>query len=253
MSRGAAARKGLILIRGKHLFATLIAAAALAIAVTSAEAGAREEARFDVYLLGLRAGTLSYAMEQTAAQYAVSGQVRATGVIGAIRHFHMEVSARGRKSATGYRPKHYTERLEENDRRDARSITYDATGAPRLTTDDTPRDYWVPPAKQAGSLDPLTTAYELLRDRTGETPCVLDALYGDGARMGRVSSTPQSTGRTEVTCSGVYERRGGFSRKELKEGTQFPFTLTYRRAGTLWELTHMQIDSRHGRAQLVRR
>jgi hypothetical protein len=82
---------------------------------------------------------------------------------------------------------------------------------------------------------------------------VLDVTYGDGARIGRVHSRPAAREGDEVTCSGTYERRGGFSRKQLEDGDSFPFELRYRHADGVWRLTRLRMDSVHGRAQLVRR
>jgi hypothetical protein len=226
---------------------------ATCMALTMPGSARAETASFDVYLLGLRAGTLSYVMDKRAERYAVTGEIRSAGVIGAIADFRMNATAKGRLNAAGFRPERYTEKSRENDTRSERVIRYGADGTPRLTSEEKPRDYWVPAARQAGTLDPMTMVYELLRDRDGKSPCALDATYGDGARMGRVSSTMQNAKGDEVTCSGSYERKGGFSRKELEDGTAFPFTLRYRRNGDTWELTQLKIDSVHGRAQLVRR
>lgn len=233
------------------------AAILLVAGLAALPAQATEQADFDVYVLGIRAGTLSYAISEEAGRYALAGKVRTSRAVGTLFDLRVDVKTQGRTANGRYRPELYVESSRENENIYERAIRYGKGGTPQLTSDEKPRKYWVPVARQAGALDPLTTVYELLRDRDGESPCGFNATFSDGARMGQISSTADTGKRDRrsraVTCSGVYERKGGFSKKELKQGTHFPFQLTYQRRGETWALTQVNIRSTRGRAKLVRR
>lgn len=224
-------------------------AVAAAVSGTGAAAG---EAQFDVYLLGLKAGTLTLSMKEDGSRYAASGRIRSSGVVGAVADYRVDAEVVGRKTQGDRRPERYAERIRAGRDEDSTQLTF-AGDVPQVETTEEPESHWLEPLEASGALDPLTTVWHLLRDRAEDDLCKIDTVFFDGARKGRVSARMGDERGDQVTCQGIYERLGGFSRKELKTGTEFPFSLVYARNGTGWKLTRMDVQSTRGRAQLIRR
>lgn len=234
----------------------LALSAGLAMAMAGGAArssAAAEQVDFDVYVLGLRAGQLSYAAERSASRYALSALATSGGLVGLFSDVRVEATATGRIAAGRFRPERYRLVSVEGGDSYRREIRYDARGAPRLTSDESPEPHWLRPEEQVGALDPLTTLYEVIRDRAGPDPCTINARWTDGTRIGEVRSSPREAGADEVTCTAVYERGAGFTAEELEDGRRFPFLLSYARRGAGWALREVRIDGPMGRARLIRR
>ncbi|WP_425038224.1 DUF3108 domain-containing protein [Primorskyibacter sp. S187A] len=213
---------------------------------------AAETATFDVYLLGLKAGQVTLSMKEDGTRYAASGRVRTSGVVGAVSDFKMEAEVVGRLAQNDRIPLRYGERTHTGRKTIQKSLTYPG-GVPRFETTEREKRYWLDPSEQTGALDPMTTIWELLRNRSAAELCDIDVTFFDGARRGRVTTIQGGQRGTQQTCTGTYERLGGFSRKELRSGTEFPFTLVYEPVPSGWKLARMDLQSTRGRAQLIRR
>lgn len=207
--------------------ATLIAALLLPGAALADQADA---IRFDVILHGIKAGELRIDGQIEGARYAAQGVMETTGLAAALRKIRYTATTQGAMRETRFTPARYTETAERGNgtRRDF-EIRYRA-GTPVSVASNpprTPKDRDVDPAKQGGTIDPLTALYAVLRDVAPDQACRLDVKMFDGARRSQVQlSAPRPKGKG-VTCAGEYRRLEGFSAREMAEKSRFPFTLTY--------------------------
>ncbi|MCH2165629.1 MAG: DUF3108 domain-containing protein [Marinovum sp.] len=218
----------------------------------SQTAEASETMRFDAYLLGIKAGRLTLSAKETNTQYAISGRVRVAGIMDAFSDFSIDAEVIGETRSTTRMPQRYKERLINGAEDVTKSLDYSGN-VPRFKTTEDPKRHWLIAAEQSGTLDPLTAIWELLRDRDITELCILDAEYFDGARRSRLVAQPGPKDGDLRTCTGTYTRIGGFTRRELRSGTEFPFQLYYQASGETWQLQRMDIRSTRGRAQLIRR
>lgn len=185
---------------------------------------------FDVILRGIKAGELRIDGRIDGSTYAAEGVMETTGLAAAIRKIRYTAATEGRARDTRFTPARYTETAERgggNTR--AFEIRYKA-GRPVSVTSNpprTPKDRDVDPAKQGGTIDPLTALYAVLRDVNPDEACKLDVKMFDGARRSQVQLSAPRPARIGVTCSGEYRRLAGFSEREMAEKSRFPFTLTY--------------------------
>lgn len=207
--------------------AALIAAL---LAPVPARADQADAIRFDVILRGIKAGELRIDGRIEGARYTASGVMETTGLAAAIRKIRYSATAQGAARETRFTPARYTETADRGSgkRRDF-EIRYRA-GTPVSVASNpprTPKDHDVDPAKQGGTIDPLTALYAVLRDVAPDQACQLDVKMFDGARRSQVRlAAPKPAGKG-VTCSGEYRRLEGFSEREMAEKSRFPFTLTY--------------------------
>ncbi|MGX9357111.1 DUF3108 domain-containing protein [Roseobacteraceae bacterium S113] len=213
---------------------------------------AAETAEFDVYVIGLKAGRITLSIAEDDQRYAASGRIRTDGVVQAISNFRIDAEVTGLRQGPDRKPQRYVERLTSGGDTITKKLTY-ANATPSFETTESSEGHWLPAAEQTGTLDPMTAVLELLRNRDTAELCKLDATYFDGARKSRLSAKPAGALGDTMSCAGFYERLGGFTRRELRAGTRFPFTLIYERAGQGWKLARMDIQSTRGRAQIIRR
>lgn len=225
----------------------------LAAAPFSAVHAATETGNFDVYYAGIKAGELRYGMKQNGGTYAASGVVKSSGLVAVISDFHFRASSQGRVDGTRFRPTRYEESSDTGRRKSEKTIRYPG-GVPTLERTDKPKDYWLDPRRNGDALDPLTAVWHLLRDRDADELCKMDVSYFDGARRVRLTTSQLKKDGNKVHCTGHYIRVGGFSKKEIREGTRFPFKVSYEPDGKgRYKLSRMDVKTLRGRALLIRR
>lgn len=219
-------------------------------------AAASETGTFDITLRGLKAGVLSYRGEERNGRYAASGAVRAAGIAAALVEAQVDTAAQGRVSGNSYRPERYTENGQQGG--DRLVVRYDYRGGVPVITRDPPRakppKHAAPANRQAGTLDPMTTAYAMLRDRTRDKACKLDIDLYDGRRRSRIryaKAAPRDGGG--LTCHGEYRRVAGFSPEELAERPVWPFTVIYEPKGDLLRVTEVIVPTTYGNLRMRRR
>lgn len=216
-------------------------------------------ARFDVRLLGVKVGQMTLAGRIRAGAYVVTSEFSTTGVAGRLARAGFDLSARGKVDARGFVPERYDEYIDTGRRKSSARLRY-ARGVPRITggtlaseapdPGDTPLD----PAREGGTLDPLTAMFAALHDQPAEALCRVNVTVFDGARRSEIVMAARSdAGDGTVTCSGTYRRLGGFSARELERQTVFPFTVTYAPGGGRMQARHVSMRSSYGKAELLRR
>ena len=111
------------------------------------------------------------------------------------------------------------------------------------------------PAKQTGTIDPLTALYAVLRDVDRGEACKLDVKLYDGSKRTQVKLEPAQSKGANVICAGEYRRLEGFSAKDMDEKSRFPFTLTYAPTpdGARLQVIEIATDTIYGKGRLKRR
>ncbi|MEM9524210.1 MAG: DUF3108 domain-containing protein [Pseudomonadota bacterium] len=222
----------------------------------TATAARRDEARFDIYLRGIKAGVLALSGSDNGQAYAVAGRLESTGLIGAIVKVRYDAKSKGRITRQGFSPRSYFEKTTGSARNSEVSMTY-RSGVPRVERINSSKKTGpnaVDPATQKGTLDPMTTIYGALRDVSRAEVCNYNIRMFDGKRVSRVRlSNPAPRGEGFV-CAGEYRRIAGFSDKEMAERQRFPFTLSYDKIGNdLYRVTGIRMITTFGNAVLSRR
>lgn len=206
---------------------------------------------FNVYLRGIKAGQLKYAYSESGSNYSASGIIQSTGIVGALAKYKFTANSSGTISNGTYSPRTYTEDSDTGRRQSEKTMSY-VNGIPKVQERKLPKPFWADPAKQKGTLDPMTAIAMVLNDKTAETVCKEKLNIFDGARLVQITLSNAKTSGSNVTCQGMYKRVDGFSKREIGEGSKFPFTLTYKKAGGKFQVSNFEMSTLRGRAKFVR-
>ena len=213
----------------------------------------RQEAQFDLVMLGLTAGSLQFSGVEEGGRYSVRGVLTSGGILAFLRKVSYDARANGRVVEGRYRPARYAEIADTGKRRSEAVMEY-ARGVPKVMSYSPPREPQkndVDAATQGGTVDPLTALYATLQAPGKE--CQVTVPMFDGRRSSRLSITAPVADGDRVTCQGEYRRIAGFSDKDMAEKTRFPFTLTYEPTpdGRM-RVVLVEMDTLYGKARLVR-
>ena len=184
---------------------------------------------FTVSLHGLRAATLSFTGEQSGNAYNVTGKLESKGLAAMVRKVRYDANVRGRTKGGKYTPAAYSEKADTGKRKSASVMEY-RKGVPQVKSYDPPRDPRpddLNPAKQGGTVDPLTALYATLRDVDAGQECKVSLQMFDGRRRSQIAVSGRKAVDDKVTCTGEYRRIAGFSAEDMAEKTRFPFKMTY--------------------------
>lgn len=206
----------------------------LALVLGAQTAQAQDESgRFKLYIGGIPAGELGFSAKNNGSTYQVAGAVGSTGFIGSLVKVRYKAQSSGTVRSNKLVPNSYTEQANTGRRQQSSKLSF-RSGVPVPLQVDPPRkkrSYDVDPSRQKGAYDPLTMIYASLRDVDQAEACTLNQRMFDGRRLSEVVlDAPVIEGET-ITCTGVYRRLGGFSDKDMKERTEFPFSFRYISAG----------------------
>ena len=91
-----------------------------------------------------------------------------------------------------------------------------------------------------------------LRDQTTDTLCNIRQTQFDGTRLVRITLQTRNDDGDSVTCSGTYDRIGGYTEAENAEIKTSPLAIRYQRDGEVWKADHVRVSTRHGKARLYR-
>lgn len=229
---------------------------ALAMAAAPAPVTAQQSGTFDMSVAGIRAGTLRYEGGEAGGRYDVRGGVRSSGLIGAFFDVRIDTTAEGRVTGSRYRPGSYSEVFTDDEETVRRTFRY-AAGVPRITRDpprSKPPKHGAPAAEQAGTVDPMTAAWVILRDREASEVCTLDLPLYDGIRRTRLILDAALRAEDGLTCRGRYVRVAGFSPEQMAERRVWPVEIDYARleGGTL-RVREVRFPTSFGAARLTRR
>ena len=208
---------------------------------------------FDVYILGLKLGRLNYAVEVKNDLYSAAGNLRSTGIFSAISKYSFEASSKGKVESGLFRPNYYSERSDTGRRKEEKTMQYSKHGI-ELITKKTPKPYWQNPDQQLDTLDPMSSIVYILQDQKEANICRQDFAMFDGIRRVKIKFTHgEEASDGHIKCHGVYTRIGGYSQKELKDGTNFPFNVKYEIRSAVYKVVAFEITTNRGRAKFVRK
>lgn len=221
-----------------------------------AQADQADQITFDVVLMGLKAGELQINGKIEGNGYGANGSLATTGILGALRKLRYDAAVWGSTSGTGFTPVRYEENADTPSRKSKSTMVYQG-GTPVSVSREpprTPRDTDLDPKKQAGTVDPLTALYAVLRDVDRDQICTLSMQIFDGARRSMVTLDSPVPDGQQIRCSGEYRRVAGFKAKEMQEKSRFPFTLTYApTADGHMRVVEISTDTIYGKGRLKRR
>ncbi|TQS71549.1 DUF3108 domain-containing protein [Rhodobacteraceae bacterium] len=235
--------------------AAAVLTATIGLSSPAAHADQTDQIVFDVVLRGIKAGELRINGKIQGQGYGAKGVLMTTGIVGAVRKLRYDASVNGYTSGDSFTPTRYEETANTPDRNRKSTMVYQR-GTPvsvSQTPPRKPRATDLDPARQGGTVDPLTALYSVLRNVDRAEACNRAVEMFDGSRRTKVTlGAPQSSGN-QVVCAGEYRRIGGFSDREMAEKTRFPFTLTYSPAGNdRLEVTEISTDTVYGQGRLKR-
>lgn len=229
---------------------------ALALGVTAAQADQTDSAVFDLTLKGIYAGTLSVSGALNGDSYAAVGVLKSGGLVALVKKVRYDARSQGSYADGRFTPSRYEEDADTGSRQSQSVMEYSG-GVPQVKKYNPPRkkkDKGVDPATQGGTVDPLTALYAALRDVPEDQACDLAVYMFDGKRRSQVVlGDPQPNG-DGVSCPGEYRRLEGFSKKEMKEKSRFPFTMHLEPTGDgMMRVMEVSMDTLYGKGSLKRR
>jgi hypothetical protein len=226
-------------------------ALALAAMLAAALPAAAETSYYDVTIAGLPAGelTLSGARDRTRYQAGVS--LRATGLVGALSRIRYQGWSTGEVAADGtiVPVRHVAEsRSARNER--VTEIVFE-NGDPARITVEPPRSRPADPAAQAGTVDPVSAAFALLHDPSGEALCNSRINLFDGNRRSLLEVGRAQERDGGLVCNGRYARLSGDENPVTDEETGI--RLFFHPGGGEVELQRIEVETRFGLAVARRR
>lgn len=210
---------------------------------------------YAITLAGIRAATLTLSGTEEAGRYRVEGNLESSGLAAIVRRVRYLAQASGSVADRRYLPARYTELFDTPRRQSEAVLTYDR-GVPRISIyapPPPPGAIVLDPAAQGGTVDPMTALYAALRDTPRDQVCRLTLQIFDGRRRSEVAlANPTAQGET-LQCTGEYRRIAGFTEKEMREKTRFPFTATLAPIeGGRLRVVEVRVETIFGRATLRR-
>ncbi|WP_422033148.1 DUF3108 domain-containing protein [Roseovarius sp.] len=224
----------------------------LALLAGAAQAADQSSMRFEVRLLGLKAGMIEIAANVTDRAYAARTQFRTAGVVGALKQVRADVSVQGRVAGGALKPQTYSEAIDDGSRVTNVKVQF-APGKPRLLSGDTGSS--APPADTSNltnAIDPLTLLYVALRDQPRAEVCRFEADVFDGHRHARITLTGRQPSGDIITCNGSYRRVSGYSDRE-RENRNVSISVVYVPAGDVMRAERVAFDTKLGPAVMDRR
>lgn len=226
------------------------------LAVIAGSAAAQDRGVYDIFLGAVPVGLFAFSGVEARGQYSLAGQLRTTGLVGALTQVRYDAKARGQIVGGRFRPMAYDEVARIGARKTTLSITYRG-GVPDAPVFDPPRVSnrpTVDPGDQGDTLDVLTGFYALLRDLPEDEVCRFRSLIYDGARRTSIALRPLRKSETEAVCAAEYRRLGGFTEAELRVRETFDFQLFYEvTAAGDWRVQQADVETVYGVVRLERR
>lgn len=233
---------------------SLLLAAALALGSSGAARADSETATFDFSVSGIKAGQLTLDMtEDASGAYSARSNIDAGGVVGVFLSFFYHGQSSGRVDGAG---KVVPKRFEATSKTlgEVRRSSIDwKNGAPVTVSVVPPRKNMPDPAEQAGTLDPVSAGFAILRDAPAEQLCDRVLLVYDGSRVSRLTLGDRVPANGGFTCVGSYARIKGAAHT-LSSQREFPFDLVFATGPDgIAQLQRIETSTGFGRAVLQRR
>lgn len=218
------------------------------------EAKAEDSAAiFDFYLSGIRAGEMQLRASETDGRYDAASEIRAAGVVGAFAKFFYDGEASGRVGVDGAVVPVRFVADSRSPRAERRTEIDWENGTPVSVSVVPPRSSAPDPEAQAGTLDPVSAGFRLLRDAPVEQICDATIDIFDGSRRSRLKLAAPAEKDGELTCAGTFARIEGEAHSGSKR-REFPFEVMFRTdADGVARLQRIETSTQFGKAVVERR
>ncbi|MEO0991472.1 MAG: DUF3108 domain-containing protein [Pseudomonadota bacterium] len=234
----------------------LILAAGLLLSFSTPGSGGGSEGVFDVYIFGLKAGTLSFSGIEGNGQYSTAGRLQSGGLVGAVANARYEAQSRGRLRGGAWTPEYFEEDVNTGKKEMQARMAY-VNGVPQVKQyepAEKPKPHDLDPSTQGDTVDPMTAIYRVLRDQPADEVCTNKFFTFDGRRRTRVALRKPTRDGERVICEGRYVRVGGFPPKDMAEQRVFPITVEYvPMGGGMMRVDRLTYRTGYGDALLRRR
>lgn len=232
-----------------HLPACLLLCAAVAWLPGQSNAG--DDQLWSVHAFGLKVGELTLSVEETETRFEGKSSFKTTGLAGALRRIRFTVTSKGKVNGSTVAPASYNGFIDTGRRVSETALSFSG-GLPRKVSGEQSPAVPIPEAEKRGALDPMTMMWLTLRDQSDTSLCNLQQTQFDGTRLVRITLKSRSGNGTAVTCTGTYDRIGGYSKAEIDEMKISPLTIAYTKQGAVWKAEEVRVTTRHGKAKLFR-
>lgn len=211
---------------------------------------------FDIYLGNVPVGLFAYSGVEAGGQYSLAGQLRTTGLVGALTNVRYVAKSKGRVVAGRFVPSLYEEDATIGTRNTTLTIRYN-NGVPNTPVFDPPESpdvLRVDPSAQGDAVDVLTGLFGVFRNVAEGQACRFSSFVYDGTRRTSMSLRLLRQSADEAVCAGQYRRIGGFTQDDLERRAVFDFRLVYapREAGG-WQVSRADVETIYGVVRLERR
>ena len=227
-------------------------AAVLAAALVTALPARAEEATFDGTVSGIRVGTLVMQADENGGRYQARSRIDTAGLVGAFLSYFFDGRATGSVDAGG---KVVPSRFDAKSKspRALRSSTIEwKGGTPVKVSVEPPRSSAPDPARQGGTLDPVSAGFRLLRTMPVAEVCDATIRIFDGSRLSQIELAKPVASGDLLTCAGNFARIEGEA-QTLTDLRRFPFSVAFRKVGSDAVLERIEAPTNYGNVVLTRR
>jgi hypothetical protein len=211
-------------------------------------------AEFDFRVTGIKAGELVMGAEASGDSYSAAARIDTAGLVGAFTDFFFDGTSAGTFSGNGsVIPSRYSSTSKSP--RALRETRIDFRGGtPVAVSVEPPRGSAPDPANQAGTLDPVSAGFAILRDAPVGPICNTSVDVFDGSRRSRIRlGAPQPAGNGDLVCAGRFTRLEGEAHS-LSSDQDYGFKIVFRENGHgLARLQRIETSTNFGPAVLERR
>lgn len=227
-------------------------ALALALALAVALPARAEQATFDGSVSGIPVGTLIMEADATGGRYDARSRIDTAGVVGLFLEYFFDGRSTGTVDGGGTVVPSRFDATSKSPRALRSSAIEWKGGVPVKVSVEPPRSSAPDPAKQGGTLDPVSAGFRLLRTMPASDVCNATVRIFDGSRLSQLElAKPVAKGDT-LTCAGQFARIEGEA-QTLTSLRKFPFSITFRKVGTDAVLQRIEAPTNYGKVVLTRR
>ena len=224
----------------------------LGLALAAAVPARAEQADFDFSIRGIRVGSMRMEAVQDGNRYTARSRIDTAGIVGIFTDFFFDGTAKGTVASGGTLVPARFDATSKSPRA-VRTTAIDWKGGVPVTVSvDPPRTTAPDPAKQGGTLDPVSAGFRLLRTVPVAEVCDTTVRVFDGSRLSQLQlAKPVASGDT-LTCEGAFARVEGEAHS-MTDMRTFPFQLVFGRDGGNAVLQRIEAPTNYGKAVLTRR
>ena len=226
---------------------------AVGFTLAAAGPGVAATSTFDLTIAGIRLGQVTLQTDENGGSYAAASRIQTAGIVGALADYYFDGRSNGRLTADGGVVPARFVADSRSPRADRHTEIEFKDGSPVRVSVEPPRSSAPDPASQAGTIDPVSAGFAVLRDAPPGEICRTSVDIFDGSRRSRLRLGDPIAGEGIITCEGTYARVEGEAHT-LSSQREFPFRLVFHANGTgLARLHRIETRTSFGTAVLERR